>query len=76
MKNLIFTLVVFLLIFDQAQSQVSTVKVPSYYVQQKSFTESLEKIIKEVNLNGTYDAGDDGMEKISFAVIDLSASDR
>lgn len=72
MKNLIFTLLIFLLIFDQAQSQVSPVKVPSYYVQQKSFTESLEKIIKEVNLNGTYDAGDDGMEKISFAVIDLS----
>jgi beta-lactamase class A len=72
MKNLLFTLLIVLLIFDQAQSQVSGVRVPSYFVQQKSFTESLEKIIKDANLNGTYNAGEDGMEKISFAVIDLS----
>ena len=47
-------------------------KLPSYYLQQKSFTDSLQKIIKDVNLHGIYDAGEDGMEKISFAVIDLS----
>ena len=73
MKNLIFTLLATCLIFHvQAQSYTSSVKLPSYYLQQKLFTDSLLKIIKDVNLNGIYDAGEDGMEKISFAVIDLS----
>ena len=47
-------------------------KVPGYYIQQKSFTDSLLQIVHQANLDGTYDAGDDGMEKISFAVIDLN----
>ncbi len=48
------------------------VNVPGYYVQQKSFNRSLEQIVHDVNLDGIYDAGEDGMEKISFAVIDLN----
>ncbi|MDQ6902879.1 MAG: class A beta-lactamase-related serine hydrolase, partial [Bacteroidota bacterium] len=47
-------------------------KIPSYYRQQKSFTTSLERIIHEVGLDSTWDVGDDGQEKISFAVIDLN----
>ena len=47
-------------------------KIPGYYIQQKSFTDSLLQIVHQANLDGTYDAGDDGMEKISFAVIDLN----
>lgn len=47
-------------------------KIPGYYIHQKSFTDSLLQIVHDVNLDGTYDAGDDGMEKISFAVIDLN----
>ena len=47
-------------------------KIPGYYIQQKSFTDSLLQIVHDVNLDGIYDAGDDGMEKISFAVIDLN----
>ncbi len=73
MKSLIFTiLATFSIFLAQGQSQTSGVKIPSYYLQQKSFTDSLQKIIKDVNLDGIYNAGDDGMEKISFAVIDLS----
>lgn len=53
--------------FATAQS-----KIPDYYIQQKGFTDSLLQIVHDVNLDGTYDAGDDGMEKISFAVIDLN----
>jgi len=49
-------------------------KIPNYYIQKKSFTDSLLQIVHDVNLDGTYDAGDDGMEKISFAVIDLNGS--
>lgn len=47
-------------------------KIPEYYIQKKSFNDSLKKIVHDVNLDGMYDAGDDGMETISFAVIDLN----
>ena len=46
--------------------------IPAYYLQKKSFNNSLEKIVHEVGLDSTWDAGEDGMEKISFAVIDLN----
>lgn len=47
-------------------------KIPDYYIQKKSFNDAVKQIVHDVNLDGTYDAGDDGMEKISFAVIDLN----
>ena len=47
-------------------------QIPSGYLQSKSFNESLKKIIKEVGLDSTWDVGEDGKEKISFAVIDLT----
>lgn len=46
--------------------------LPDYYVHKKSFTDSLQQIVHDVQLDGIYDAGEDGMEKISFAVIDLN----
>ncbi|HUZ60552.1 MAG TPA: serine hydrolase [Hanamia sp.] len=55
-----------------AQSKLNESKIPRYYIQRKSFNDSLLQIVKDVDLNGTYDAGEDGMEKISFAVIDLN----
>jgi beta-lactamase class A len=48
------------------------VKIPGYFQQKKSFNDSLKKIIHEVGLDSTWDAGEDGMKKISFAVIDLN----
>ena len=47
-------------------------QIPSNYLQSKSFNESLKKIIKEVGLDSTWDVGEDGKEKISFAVIDVT----
>ncbi|HXR83743.1 MAG TPA: serine hydrolase [Hanamia sp.] len=46
--------------------------IPDYYTTKKSFNDSLLKIVQDVNLDGTYDAGEDGMQTISFAVIDLN----
>lgn len=69
MKNYLFSILVF---FATSFVHAQKTKLPSYYLQQKSFTDSLQKIIKDVNLDGIYDAGEDGMERISFAVIDLS----
>jgi beta-lactamase class A len=48
------------------------IKVPTHYIHKKNFTDSLQQIVRDVDLDGTYDAGEDGMEKISFAVIDMT----
>ncbi|MDE3183351.1 MAG: serine hydrolase [Bacteroidota bacterium] len=57
--------------FIMAQTK-EKLKIPRYYVQKKTFTDSLRQIVHDVNLDGIYDAGEDGMEKISFVVIDLN----
>lgn len=63
---------VFLLIFlcFTASAQIT---IPSYYKQSKKFNEQLKTIVREVGLDSTYDAGEDGKEQISFAVIDLTS---
>lgn len=63
---------VFFIFLSVSFFAIAQSKIPNYYIQQKSFTDSLLQIVHDVNLDGTYDAGDDGMEKISFAVIDLN----
>ncbi len=47
-------------------------QVPSYFKQNKHFTQSLKNIVHEVGLDSTWDVGEDGKEQISFAVIDLT----
>ena len=47
-------------------------KIPSYYLHKKSFDRSLQTIVHNVGLDSTWDAGEDGKEQISFAVIDLN----
>ncbi|MEP6713207.1 MAG: serine hydrolase [Ferruginibacter sp.] len=46
--------------------------VPAYYRQNSKFNNSLESIIKQSGLDSTYNVGEDGMEQVSFAVIDLT----
>jgi beta-lactamase class A len=57
-----------------ACTTAAQIKIPSYYKQSKSFTEALQKIVHEVGLDSTWDAGEDGKEQISFAVIDLNGN--
>jgi len=47
-------------------------KVPEYYQLDKTFSDSLFSIIKELELDKDFDVGEDGIEQISFAVIDLN----
>ncbi|MBS1620009.1 MAG: serine hydrolase [Bacteroidetes bacterium] len=61
--------IVFLFICFTVFSQT---RIPSYYKQSKRFNKELKKIVHVVGLDSTYDAGEDGMETISFAVIDLT----
>lgn len=68
MKFFQLTLLVFVFpLFAAAQT-----KIPSYYKHSKKFSASLKKIISEVGLDSSYDAGEDGMETVSFAAIDLT----
>ena len=50
-------------------------RIPQYYIQEQAFTDSLQAIIRDVGLDGQYDAGEDGSETISFAVIDLAGEE-
>jgi beta-lactamase class A len=69
----LFSFIIFISIssFSIAQTK-SESKIPGYYTTKKSFNDSLLQIVRDVNLDGTYDAGEDGMQTISFAVIDLN----
>jgi beta-lactamase class A len=69
MKILIFVLFYLsVLVYPQ-----TGVKVPDYYQIDDSLSDSLLSIVKSVGLDGKYDAGEDGIETISFAVIDLNS---
>lgn len=61
-----------ILSFVMTTASVAQVKIPSCYKQSKSFDEALKKIVQEVGLDSIYDAGEDGKEQISLAVIDLT----
>ena len=58
---------------QQSGSNSSSVKVPGYYRIDNSLSDSLLSIVKSVRLDSNYDAGEDGIEQISFAVIDLNS---
>ncbi|MDQ2719608.1 MAG: class A beta-lactamase-related serine hydrolase [Bacteroidota bacterium] len=66
-----FLILFFLLNFCFSKAQL---KIPEYYAQKKSFNDSLKRIIRSAGLDSSYNAGEDGMQKISFAVIDLNGS--
>jgi beta-lactamase class A len=61
--------ILFVIAYSISNAQI---KIPSYYKQSKKFNAQLKSIVHEVGLDSTYDAGEDGKEQISFAVIDLT----
>jgi beta-lactamase class A len=65
-----FALVPFLCLFTAATNAQLT--VPAYYRQEKKFNESLKSIVSEAGLDSTFNVGEDGVEHISLAVIDLT----
>jgi len=51
------------------------VKVPDYYKGDEEFSKELYRIISELDLARDFDVGEDGIEQISFAVIDLTSDE-
>jgi beta-lactamase class A len=67
MRHLLVILSFVLYLSSAGQSNI-----PPYYKQSKAFSNSLKRIVLDVGLDSSFDAGDDGKEQISIAVIDLS----
>lgn len=47
-------------------------KLPDYYINDQDLSNELKKVITELQLDKDFNVGEDGIEQISFAVIDLS----
>ena len=46
--------------------------LPSYYKHDRKLDAKLEAIVRDAQLDSVFDAGEDGPETISFAVIDFT----
>ncbi|MCU0343132.1 MAG: class A beta-lactamase-related serine hydrolase [Ignavibacterium sp.] len=70
MKSNLFFLFTILLFVNLYPQQVL---IPSYYNVDESLSKDLYDIIRELDLAKNFDVGDDGIEQISLAVIDLTS---
>ena len=66
-----FVLIVVLLFSHVLFSQ--TIKVPAYYYIDENLSSDLLEIVHELDLDLNFDVGEDGIEQISLAVIDLTS---
>ena len=64
------TILFFVLISILTYSQ--NVKTPDYYKTDDDLSAKLKKIVVDLGLDKNFDCGDDGLEQISLAVIDLN----
>ena len=62
-------IILFILTSNLVYSQ--DVKIPDYYSIDSKLSDNLKDIIIDLNLDKDFDVGDDGLEQISLAVIDL-----
>jgi beta-lactamase class A len=69
MKTILF---VVLLSFHLSFSQ--SIQIPSYYQVDEKLSEDLYNIVLELDLDKNFDVGEDGIEQISLAVIDLTGN--
>ncbi len=69
-----FFILISFLISPQNKTKINSLtKIPDYYQFDNSLSDSLLSIVKHVGLDRSYDVGEDGIEQISFAVIDLNS---
>lgn len=66
-----FVLIVILLFSQVLFSQ--TIKVPAYYEVDEKLSSDLLEIVQELELDLNFDVGEDGIEQISLAVVDLTS---
>ncbi|MAT56657.1 MAG: hypothetical protein CMF23_01640 [Ignavibacteriae bacterium] len=71
MYNFMKSVVLFFIFIGITLAQQS---IPQYYQVDQEFSEKLHQIIQELDLDKDFDVGEDGIEQISFAVIDLNSA--
>jgi beta-lactamase class A len=69
MKNSLF---IFLILCEFAYSQ--NVSLPSYYILDDTLSAQLHRIVSDLGLDKNFEVGEDGIEQISLAVIDMNES--
>ncbi|HRN73499.1 MAG TPA: class A beta-lactamase-related serine hydrolase [Ginsengibacter sp.] len=69
MKKLV---IVFFSLLFSATALTQPFDLKKDFRQARWFNDSLKQIIADAGLAGSFDAGEDGMEQVSFAVIDLT----
>jgi len=72
MKNI--SALIFVSIFFIFSVKAQTVKVPSYYQIDQKLSSDLQNIVHDLDLDLNFDVGEDGIEQISLAVIDLTGN--
>lgn len=72
MKNI--SALIFVSMFFIFSVKAQTVKVPSYYQIDQKLSSDLQSIVHELHLDQNFDVGEDGIEQISLAVIDLTGN--
>jgi beta-lactamase class A len=70
MKNIVRVLFSILLI-NQIQF-AQAVSIPQYYQMDQKLSSDLQSIVHELELDLNFDVGEDGIEQISLAVVDLT----
>lgn len=61
----------FLLLLTSQLLFSQKITIPPYYQIDEDLSQQLHQILVELELDGNFDVGEDGIEQISFAVIDL-----
>ncbi len=61
-----------LLLVCPMPGMAQSVQIPDYYEVDTDLSDSLLSIVRSVDLDRTFDVGEDGSEQISLAVIDLA----
>lgn len=67
--NLKICLILFIISYN-TYSQAIT--IPNYYSEDHALSDSLRKIVIDLNLDGDFNVGEDGVEQVSIALIDLN----
>ncbi len=62
----------YIILFFACLGFCQTSSIPSYYTIDKRLSQNLQKIVADLELDGDFDVGEDGIEQISLAVIDLN----
>lgn len=66
---------IFVIMFISTSALSQSVQVPAYFKVDDELSGSLRNIVADLGIDGNFEVGEDGIEQISFAVIDLNGNE-